>query len=117
MFGLVLSALMGGGMAIGGYKLLEDEDQVVKVEDNLPSRNFRYSSLMRDSEVKVPEGLNFVQAAEAVTPAVVHVMTEYGAELAQNSRREQIDPFFRDFFGDDFEGYHRRQGPSMGSGS
>lgn len=118
MFGLVLSALMGGGMAIGGYKLLEDDNQVVQTQEESPTRNFRYSSLMRDSEVKAPEGLNFVQAAELVTPAVVHVMTEYGNEVAQNSRRdEMMDPFFRDFFGDGFEGYHRRQGPQMGSGS
>ncbi|MDQ4141626.1 MAG: Do family serine endopeptidase [Bacteroidota bacterium] len=116
MFGLVLSAVMGGSMAIGGYKLLEDDEPVVQAPQEQPVRNFRYSSLMHDSEVKVPEGLNFVQAAEAVTPAVVHVMTEYGAELAQNSRRQDIDPFFRDFFGDSFEDYHRR-GPSMGSGS
>jgi len=99
MFGLVLSAVMGGSMAIGGYKLLEDDEPVVQVQPEQPTRNFRYSSLMRDSEVKVPEGLNFVTAAEAVTPAVVHVMTEYGTELAKNnSRRQDIDPFFRDFF-------------------
>lgn len=117
MFGLVFSALLGGGMAIGGYKFLEDDDQAVQVKAEQP-QNVRYSSLMRNSEVKVPEGLNFVQAAESVTPAVVHVMTEYGTEMAQNSRRnESVDPFFRDFFGDDFEGYHRRQGPQQGSGS
>ena len=59
MFGLVLSAVMGGGMAIGGYKLLEDENQVSRCKCKMP--NVRYSSLMRDSDVKVPEGLNFVR--------------------------------------------------------
>ena len=117
MFGLVLSAVMGGGMAIGGYKLLDDQDEAQQVQ--LQNQNVRYSSLMRNSDVKVPEGLNFITAAETVTPAVVHVMTEYGAQASRGSsrQRDMMDPFLRDFFGDDFENYNRQQGPSMGSGS
>ncbi|MGV3639773.1 MAG: Do family serine endopeptidase [Adhaeribacter sp.] len=116
--GLMLSALMGGSMAIGGYKLLEEDKQAQ--QQQLQNSNVRYSSLMRDSEVKVPAGLNFVTAAEAVTPAVVHVMTEYGPRTANRSRQgEMLDPFLRDFFGEEFgEGYHQQpQGPQMGSGS
>jgi serine protease Do len=117
MFGLVLSAVMGGGMAIGGYKLMEDQGQAQQVEQQ--NQNVRYSSLMRSSDVKVPEGLNFITAAETVTPAVVHVMTEYGVQASRGGsrQRDMMDPFLRDFFGDDFENYNRQQGPSMGSGS
>jgi len=118
MFGLVLSAVMGGGMAIGGYKLLEDQEQAQQVQ--LQNQNIRYSSLLRDSDVKVPEGLNFITAAESVTPAVVHVMTEYGVQASRSGssrQRDMMDPFLRDFFGDDLENYQRQQGPSMGSGS
>lgn len=118
MFGLVLSAVMGGGMAIGGYKLLEDQDQAQQVQTQ--NQNVRYSSLMRTSDVKVPEGLNFITAAETVTPAVVHVMTEYGGQSARagsSRQRDMMDPFLRDFFGDDLENYNRQQGPSIGSGS
>jgi serine protease Do len=117
MFGLVLSAVMGGGMAIGGYKLLEDKDQNNATQ--VQNQNVRYSSLLNNSDVKVPEGLNFITAAESVTPAVVHVMTEYGSQSARGggSRQREMDPFLRDFFGDDLENYHRQQGPSAGSGS
>jgi Do/DeqQ family serine protease len=114
----MLSALMGGSMAIGGYKLLEEDNQAK--QEQLQNANVRYSSLMRDSDVKVPEGLNFVTAAHAVTPAVVHVMTEYGSQATSRSRQnEMLDPFLRDFFGDEFGGggHPQQQGPQMGSGS
>ena len=116
--GLMLSALMGGSMAIGGYKLLEEDNQAQ--QQQLQNANVRYSSLMRDSDVKVPAGLNFVAAAQSVTPAVVHVMTEYSPRTASRSRQnEMLDPFLRDFFGDEFGGrdYHQQPGPQMGSGS
>ncbi|GEO02392.1 serine protease [Adhaeribacter aerolatus] len=117
MFGLVLSAVMGGGIAIGGYKLLDDQEQAQEVQSL--NQNVRYSSLLRNSDVKVPEGLNFITAAETVTPAVVHVNTEYGVQASRGGsrQRDMMDPFLRDFFGDDFENYHRQQGPSLGSGS
>ncbi len=110
----MLSAMVGGGVAVGSYKLLENEQP--NSGQQLPNTNVRYTSAMRDSKVVVPEGLNFVTAAELVTPAVVHVTTEYKVQ-ARRSSPSQIHPFFRDFFGDEFEGYQRRQGPAMGSGS
>jgi len=117
ILGLMLSATVGGGMAIGGYKLLEEDNRAQQIQT--PNNNVRYSSLMRDSDVKVPEGLNFVAAAQNVTPAVVHVMTEYGTKSASSSSRQKqmLDPFLRDFFGDEFENYHQQQGPQVGSGS
>jgi len=65
---------------------------------------------MRSSAYAAPEGLNFVAAASAVTPAVVHVMTEYKADpqVQGRNRIAQMDPFFRQFFGD-IPGMDRRQ--------
>jgi Do/DeqQ family serine protease len=116
MLGLMLSAMVGGGVAVGSYKLL-DEDLPVN-EQQLPNTNVRYTSAMRSSDVIVPEGLNFVTSAELVTPAVVHVTTEYKVQARRGPSASEMHPFFRDFFGDDFEGYQRQQqGPAMGSGS
>ncbi len=107
MLGLVLSGLMGGGIAIGGYKLLEEDKQNEKAQNQ--NNTVRYSNYLHNSDVKVPEGLNFVAAAQSVTPAVVHVRTEYGNTSNRSSRRsEMMDPFLRDFFGDDFENYQFR---------
>ncbi|WP_229725402.1 S1C family serine protease [Hymenobacter baengnokdamensis] len=76
----------------------------------------RYTSAMRSSAYAAPEGLNFVAAAAAVTPAVVHVMTEYKAEPQQQSRMMQMDPFLRQFFGDQFDGQLRGQREPQGGG-
>ncbi|MDO6389447.1 Do family serine endopeptidase [Pontibacter sp. BT731] len=112
--GLTLSALMGGGVAVGSYKLLEnDSPQGVETQQQYPT--VRYTSDMRSSDVIVPEGLNFIKAAQVTTPAVVHVMTEYSVRSAQRSNTP-MDPFLREFFGDGF-GEQVPRGPQMGSGS
>ncbi|WP_046243583.1 Do family serine endopeptidase [Hymenobacter terrenus] len=116
MLGLFGSAILGGGVAVGGYKLLEPAPvapQAVAADPQV-----RYTSEMRSSTYAVPEGLNFVAAAAAVTPAVVHVMTEYAAP-AVDRRQQQMDPFLRQFFGDQLEQFHGQQpqGGGQGSGS
>jgi Do/DeqQ family serine protease len=116
MLGLLGSAILGGGVAVGGYKLLEPAPvapQAVAADPQV-----RYTSEMRRSTYTVPEGLNFVAAAAAVTPAVVHVMTEYAAPAA-DQRQQQMDPFLRQFFGDQLEQFHGQQprGGGQGSGS
>ncbi|WP_230688358.1 S1C family serine protease [Hymenobacter jeongseonensis] len=117
MLGLFGSAILGGGVAVGGYKLLEPAPvapQAVAADPQV-----RYTSEMRSSTYAVPEGLNFVAAAAAVTPAVVHVMTEYAAP-AVDQRQMQMDPFLRQFFGDQLEQFRGQQQPrggGQGSGS
>ncbi|WP_310392710.1 Do family serine endopeptidase [Hymenobacter sp.] len=116
MLGLLGSAILGGGVAVGGYKLLEPAPvapQAVAADPQV-----RYTSEMRSSTYAVPEGLNFVAAAAAVTPAVVHVMTEYAAPSV-DQRQMQMDPFLRQFFGDQAERFHGQQpqGGGQGSGS
>jgi len=116
MLGLLGSAILGGGVAVGGYKLLEPAPlapQAVAADPQV-----RYTSEMRSTPYSVPEGLNFVAAAAAVTPAVVHVMTEYAAP-AVDQRQQQMDPFLRQFFGDQFDQFQRQQpqGGGQGSGS
>jgi serine protease Do len=119
VFGLVLSAAMGGGMALGGYKLLEDERPATPIQTENP--NVRYSSFLRDSDVVVPEGLNFVTAAQVVTPAVVHITSEFGASSSdeyagRGEAGNPMDQFLREFFG---EGNidPRRGRPRGGSGT
>ncbi len=120
MLGLLTSAVLGGGVAVGGYKLLESEPDNVALTTVASDPQVRYTSAMRSTEYAAPEGLNFVAAAAAVTPAVVHVMTEYKAE-PQSQSRMQMDPFLRQFFGDQFDGQlhgqREPQGGGEGSGS
>ncbi|MDO7850559.1 S1C family serine protease [Hymenobacter convexus] len=115
MLGLLGSAILGGGVAVGGYKLLEPAPMAPQAVAANPQ--VRYTSEMRSTPYTVPEGLNFVAAAAAVTPAVVHVMTEYAAAPV-DQRRQQMDPFLRQFFGDQFDQFQQQpQGGGQGSGS
>jgi len=117
MLGLVGSAVLGGGVALGGYKLLEPNSMAPQAVVANPQ--MRYTSELRSTPYVVPEGLNFVAAAAAVTPAVVHVMTEYAAEpVSQN--QSQMDPLLRQFFGEQgnqLRGQHPPIGGGEGSGS
>ncbi|GAA4433422.1 trypsin-like peptidase domain-containing protein [Pontibacter saemangeumensis] len=116
ILGVALSAVMGGGVAVGSYKLLEDEKVVSTEQQQYP--NVRYTSEMRSSNTIVPEGLNFVKAAQVSTPAVVHVKTEYSGNSGGERYSGPMDPFLREFFGDG-SGFGERvpRGPQMGSGS
>ena len=102
-------------MAVGSYKLLENDavQHTQTQEEAIPT--VRYTSDMRSSNVIVPEGLNFIKAAQVSTPAVVHVMTEYSVRNTQGYS-SPMDPFLREFFGDGF-GERAPRGPQMGSGS
>jgi Do/DeqQ family serine protease len=112
MLGLLTSAVLGGGVAVGGYKLLETEPGTLAQTSVASDPQVRYTSAMRSSAYAAPEGLNFVAAAAAVTPAVVHVMTEYKADpqTSAQSRAMQMDPFLRQFFGDQIPQMRRRGG-------
>jgi serine protease Do len=114
MLGLFGSAVLGGGVAVGGYKLLEPA--IVAPQAVAANPQVRYTSEMRSTPYAVPEGLNFVAAAAAVTPAVVHVMTEYAAAPV-DQRQQQMDPFLRQFFGDQLGQQQQPQGGGQGSGS
>ena len=118
MLGLLTSALLGGGVAVGGYKLLEAEPGNVAQTTVATDPQVRYTAAMRSSAYAAPDGLNFVAAAAAVTPAVVHVMTEYKADpqQQQSMSRMQMDPFLRQFFGDQFDGQLRGQQEPQGGG-
>ncbi|WP_226930021.1 S1C family serine protease [Hymenobacter siberiensis] len=117
MLGLLGSAILGGGVAVGGYKLLEPAP--VAPQSVAADPQVRYTSEMKSTPYAVPEGLNFVAAAAAATPAVVHVMTEYAAPAVDRRQQQQMDPFLRQFFGDQLEQFHGQQpqGGGQGSGS
>ena len=108
MLGLFGSAILGGGVAVGGYKLLEPNNMAPQSVAANPQ--VRYTSEMRSTPYIVPEGLNFVAAAAAVTPAVVHVMTEYAASPV-DQRKQQMDPFLRQFFGDQLDQFQGQMPP------
>ncbi len=119
LLGLTASAFVGGAAALGGYKLLEPAPTAVPAATVYPQ--VRYTSTMRDAAVAsgAAEGLNFVKAAELVTPAVVHITSEISSSPnSAGGNGFEMDPFFRQFFGD-MGGAHgnMQRAPQVGSGS
>lgn len=105
-----LTACLGGAVAIGAYKLVE-----TKYNDKLTFEEKQkvYFTNNPSSVVSSTGDLDFVQAAAAVTPGVVHIKTIYSAKSG-NGGNDPFQDMFEDFFGN-----RRRvqQGPAMGSGS
>lgn len=114
MFSVLLASIFGGIIALGGYKIFE-KDQPAYIE--APGRNVQFSSYYSDSTYVVPEGLNFVHAAELVTPTVVHIKSSISASANNSQYRNPFEDWFRDYFGDPGDGGGApRQQQSFGSG-
>ncbi len=112
--GLVFASLFGGIVALGGYKLFEKENPTY-IQSPQNSK-VQLSSYIEDSSFIVPAGLNFVYAAELVTPRVVHIKSTISQSSEGNQRQNPYEDMFREFFGDPRQ--HRgQQGPSQSSGS
>lgn len=96
-----LSSILGGAFALAGYKIFFHENKYQSISES--QADFRFSNFTTNedtSQVIVPDGLNFIYAANKVTPAVVHIKTLYEATASNGSQNGDMDQLFRDFFGD-----------------
>lgn len=107
----LLTALFGGAVALGGYKLMENKmAEGASIEE-------KQDVYFASNPIKISSAgdVDFVQAAAAVTPAVVHIETTYdGSSSGRDSGNDPFDDMFRDFFGTP---RGRQRAPMMGSGS
>jgi S1-C subfamily serine protease len=114
LFRLIFASIFGGIVALGGYKLFEKE--IPSYIQSPQNNNVKFSNYLNDSSYIVPEGLNFVYAAELVTPGVVHIKSTISTSARTNQDRSPYDDMFRDFFGDPRE-RRGQQRPEQSSGS
>lgn len=114
IFTVLFASVFGAIVAVGSYKLLE-KDKPTYIE--APTRSVQFSSFANDTSYVVPEGLNFVYAAERVTPAVVHIKSSVTATSSRSQSRSPFEDWFRDYFGDprEYQGDPRSR-QSAGSG-
>ncbi len=107
-----LTACLGGAVAIGAYKLVENKyNEGLTFEEK---QKVHFTNNPTPAITSSTGNLDFTQAAAMVTPAVVHIKTTY-SNTSKNSMSGQ-DPFgdmFEDFFGN----RGRSQSPVMASGS
>lgn len=109
----LLTAFVGGAMALGTYKVIEN-----KYADNMTldekQQVYFASNHMSPGNITSSAGeVDFTQAAAAVTPAVVYIRTTYTSG-ASNSREDQLQRMFGDMFG---QRAPQRSQPQMASGS
>lgn len=110
---VLFASLFGGLVALGGFKLFYAENMPVENSQNSMVRYAKYN--FDTSSYTVPEGLNFVAAAEVATPSVVHIRSTYESHVASNySQRSPLEEMFPDFFGERRE---QRSQPGMATGS
>ena len=108
----LLTAIVGGAMALGTYKVFEKKDaDSMSFED----RQKVYFASNRPVNVASSAGeVDFTQAAAAVTPAVVYIRTTYSASASGNGSSE-MDDMLGQMFGQRVR--PRQQTPQMASGS
>lgn len=96
-FGItLLTALIGGLIAVGGYKLFEkQQDSKLTFEER---QELHFANNPMPPIVASTGNPDFTQAAAAVAPAVVHIKTTYPA---RNRSARPSSPFdlFEEFFG------------------
>ncbi|MFN6945049.1 MAG: Do family serine endopeptidase [Cytophagaceae bacterium] len=102
-----LASFLGGGLSLAGYKLLVGEKTYHTIEHPQP---VRFSNYIADTTMLVPEGLNFVQAAEKATPTVVHIKTFFEAGSAGGGARSPFEDMLRDYFGEQYPQKEQRGG-------
>jgi Do/DeqQ family serine protease len=111
---LLLASFLGGVVAITGYRFLVPQRVYESFEQ---VQNVRFSNYLADSNFIIPEGLNFVYAAERVRPAVVHIKTWYQSGTAKNWRDdEESDALFKEFHGSPYGRMPSHPRESAGSG-
>lgn len=75
---IVLAAFLGGAVAIGAYKLLERNNDGYSLTEK---QNMMFAS--NPTKISSAGTVDFVQAAAAVSPAVVHIKTTYNGSSEQ----------------------------------
>ena len=90
-FGLVLASFLGAVLAIGGMQFFADDAAPITIQQENPAQ---FTNYLADKDFTVPDGLNFVYAAEVSTPTVVHISSTFSGRAGRN----QMDEFW-DFFG------------------
>jgi serine protease Do len=103
---IILAALVGGAAAIGAYRFLERGQDGMSIEE-------KQKVLFASNPIKISSAgaVDFVQAAAAVSPAVVHIRTTFNS--SNNSGGSSPMDMMEQFFG----GGGRSRAPRAASGS
>jgi len=94
LLGVFLSAVFGGAVVLFGIQVMTPDqlnNRSIQERQQVQLTNYDSNS---GEEYIVPEGLNFVHAAEKVTPGVVHIRSRYNTG---GQSQNPLDNFFRPY--------------------
>jgi serine protease Do len=88
---IFFAALLGGAAAIGGYKMLEKDTSGLTLAEK---QNVLFTS--NPTNISSTGAVDFVQAAAAVSPAVVHIKTTFSSQASGDggSPMDMMEEFF-----------------------
>ena len=112
--GLAFASLLGGVIALGGYKLIVEEVPTTIIQPLQESVQFSNYKAKPTSSL-TSESMSFVNAAKLTTPGVVHIRTIYNGS-SSSLQQSPFDDYFRDFFGDNRRQPNRPKSAGTGSG-
>ncbi|MFD2145147.1 hypothetical protein [Mucilaginibacter antarcticus] len=92
----LLTAIVGGAMALGTYKLVENKYASNMSLDEKQEVYFA-NNKMAPAIMSSAGQLDFTQAAAAVTPAVVFIRTTYNASASVSSEQSQAQRLMEEF--------------------
>ena len=107
----LLTAFIGGAMALGTYKVFEN-----KYADNMTFQDKQkvyFASNPSAPIVSSAGEVDFTQAAAAVTPAVVFIKVTYSANSGEGNGEDELQQLFGNMFGQ----HGRPEGIQQASGS
>ena len=93
LLGIFLSAVLGGFIVLIGVQILQPNAENISIEERQQIQLTKFDK-ESSAEYIVPEGLNFVKAAEKVTPGVVHIRSKYNTG---GQSQNPLDNFFRPY--------------------
>jgi Do/DeqQ family serine protease len=112
--GIIFASILSALISVGGYIYFNPNSSATDNQsfEEIQSNNTRFSSFLDETEYNVPEGINFIYAAEQVTKGVVHIKAEVERDMPR--AMSPFEKYFREFHGDN--GPQPRKGQSSGSG-
>lgn len=112
--GIIFASILSALISVGGYIYFNPNPSATDNQsfEEIQSNNARFSSFLDETEYNVPEGINFIYAAEQVTKGVVHIKAEVERDVPRG--RSPFEELFREYYGD--RGPQPRKGQSSGSG-
>lgn len=111
--GMLLAAFIGGIVALAGVSFLIKPQNAGTFDEK---QQASFVNLLTGEDFTIPDGINFVASAQAVTPAVVHVNSQVA--FTPRAQRDPIQEFFGfpDPRGEGGEGRGGQMPVSSGSG-